>query len=60
MPDGFTIIKVDYDSNQDLRQKYGVTLQTTFVKVDADGNGTGKYVAYEEPTFEAVKRNFLL
>lgn len=59
VPDGFTVIKVDYDSNQELRKKYGVTIQTTFVKVDAQGNGTGTYVAYEEPTFSAVKRNFL-
>lgn len=60
VPDGLTVIKVDYDSNQSLRQKYGVTIQTTFVKVDADGKSTGKYVAYEEPTFDSVKRNFLL
>ncbi|MEO7147752.1 MAG: thioredoxin domain-containing protein [Terrimesophilobacter sp.] len=46
VPDGVTIIKVDYDSNQDLRQKYGVTIQTTFVKVDASGNELEKFVPY--------------
>jgi thiol-disulfide isomerase/thioredoxin len=56
---GWTIIKVDYDSHQALRQKYGVTLQTTFVKVDDQGNKLSSYVAYDEPTLEAVKRNFL-
>lgn len=60
VPDGFTVIKVDYDTNQGLRQKYGVTIQTSFVKVDSQGNAGGKYVAYDEPTFDSVKRNFLL
>jgi len=59
IPDGITIVKVDYDSNQNLRKKYGVTLQTTFVKIDQNGNLVDKYVAYDEPTFDAVKRNFL-
>lgn len=59
VPDGYVILKVDYDSNQDLRKKYGVTLQTTFVKIDDKGNLISKYVAYDEPTFEAVKKNFL-
>lgn len=60
IPEGLTILKVDYDTNQGLRQKYGVTLQTTFVKIDAQGNRIGKpYIAYDEPTFDAVKRNFL-
>ncbi len=59
VPDGVTVIKVDYDSNQALRKKYGVTLQTTFVKVDDRANLVDKYVAYNEPTFDAVKRNFL-
>lgn len=59
VPDGVTILKVDYDSNQALRQKYGVTLQTTFVEVDKDGNEIETYVAYNEPTFDSVKSNLL-
>lgn len=59
VPDGVTILKVDYDTNVELRQKYGVTLQTTLVKVDSDGNLLGKYVAYNEPTLESVKENLL-
>jgi thiol-disulfide isomerase/thioredoxin len=46
VPDGVTIIKVDYDDHQDLRQKYGVTIQTTFVKVDSSGNEIEKFVPY--------------
>lgn len=59
VPEGFTIIKVDYDSHQDLRKKYGVKLQTTFVKIDDSGAKTDLYVAYDEPTFDSVKRNFI-
>lgn len=59
IPDGVTVIKVDYDSNQALRQKYGVTIQTTFVRVDDEGNLVEKYVAYDEPTFDSVKENLL-
>ena len=59
VPAGVTVIKVDYDTNQALRQKYGVQLQTTLVLVDDDGNLVKKYVAYDEPTIEAVKDNLL-
>jgi thiol-disulfide isomerase/thioredoxin len=57
--DGYTILKLDYDSNQDLRKMYGITLQTTFVKVDEKGNFQEKYVAYNEPTLAALQRDFL-
>lgn len=59
IPTGVTIIKVDYDTNQALRQKYGVTIQTTLVKVDDSGNLIKKYVAYDEPTLETIKENLL-
>ncbi|NYF11420.1 thiol-disulfide isomerase/thioredoxin [Leifsonia sp. AK011] len=54
LPDGVTVIKVDYDSNQELRQKYGVTLQTTFVRVDASGEKVESFVAYDDPRVQAV------
>ena len=59
IPGGVTVFKIDYDSNQALRQKYGVTLQTTFVKVDNQGNKIESYVAYEEPVFSSVERELL-
>lgn len=37
-PDGLTILKIDYDNSTELRQKYGVTIQHTFVQVDKAGN----------------------
>jgi thiol-disulfide isomerase/thioredoxin len=41
LPEGFQILKADFDSSTALRQKYGVTQQSTFVKVDKDGNKVG-------------------
>lgn len=59
IPDGVTIIKVDYDSSQKLKQKYGVTVQTTLVSVDDAGNLIKKYVAYSTPSLEALIKNVL-
>ena len=59
VPDGVTIFKVDYDSNQDLRQEYGVTIQTTLVKVDDNGDLIDSYVAYEDPTLDNVSAALL-
>lgn len=59
IPSGVTIIKVDYDTNQTLRQKYGVTIQTTLVKIDDNGGLIKKYVAYDEPTLAVLKSNLL-
>jgi thioredoxin-related protein len=59
VPEGTTIMKVDYDSNQELRQKYGVTIQTTLVLVDDQGDKIDSYVAYEEPTLNSVQSALL-
>ena len=59
LPANTTILKVDYDTNQKLRQKYGVTIQTTVVKIDADGGRVESYVAYDEPTFASVESALL-
>lgn len=59
VPSGVTIIKVDYDSNQQLKKKYGVNLQTTLVRVDDSGGLVKKYVAYDEPNLSAIVRNLL-
>jgi thiol-disulfide isomerase/thioredoxin len=34
---GITLLKIDYDTATDLKKQYGVTSQSTFVKVDATG-----------------------
>ena len=58
IPDNLTIFKVDYDTNQALRQKYGITLQTTVVQIDDAGGKVKSFVAYDSPTFDAVKAAF--
>ena len=37
VPSGLTVLEVDYDNAKELRKKYGVTYQHTFVQVDASG-----------------------
>lgn len=44
IPAGLTLLKADYDTQLDLRKKYKVTSQHTFVKVDAQGNLIKKWV----------------
>ncbi len=38
IPSNLTLLSTDYDKETTLKQKYGVTTQHTFVKVDKDGN----------------------
>lgn len=57
VPEGTTIFKVDYDNAQDLRKKYGVTLQTTVVKVDEKGNLISKFTPYQKPTLQNALDN---
>lgn len=44
LPVDVNLLKVDYDSQSDLKKKYGVTGQTTFVWVDAKGNSLKKWM----------------
>jgi thiol-disulfide isomerase/thioredoxin len=43
IPSDLTIVVVDYDDSDDLKRKYGVTLQHTFVQIDAAGNELAKW-----------------
>lgn len=54
IPAGMTIFKVDFDTATDLRQQYGVTLQTTIVYVDDDGELLTKGVLYDDTTLDAL------
>jgi thiol-disulfide isomerase/thioredoxin len=54
VPSGVTVLKVDYDSRQDLRQRYGVTIQTTVVALDDAGDGVATFVAYDDPTLDSA------
>lgn len=37
IPSGLSILKVDYDTESELKKKYGVTYQHTLVQVSSDG-----------------------
>ena len=52
IPAGVHILKVDYDNEIALRQKYGVTVQHTFVQVDAKGTAMQKFM--DETTISGV------
>ncbi len=49
LPDGLAVVKVDYDSASELRQRYGVTIQHTFVHIDASGNEIDKWTGSLSP-----------
>lgn len=48
IPDGVQILKADYDTETALKDKYGVDIQTTFVKVDDAGEMISRWVGYEQ------------
>ena len=54
IPAGVTVLKTDYDSNDELKKKYGVTYQHTFVQVDASGNMITKWNGGD---IDALKQN---
>lgn len=58
VPVGYTIFKVNYDTETALKKQYGVTLQTTLVEVDENGNEVKTFVAYDDPSLSAVINAF--
>ncbi len=45
IPAKTTVVSVDYDSHTDLRQQYKVTMQHTFIQVDAQGMESRRWVS---------------
>ena len=43
LPSDLSLLTVDYDSSTELKKKYGVTYQHTFVQVDETGNMLKKW-----------------
>lgn len=43
IPENVVLFKTDYDTSSELKKKYGVTYQHTFVQVDAEGNEITKW-----------------
>lgn len=61
VPENIQILKVDYDKSTDLRKKYGVTLQSTFVSVNSNGDQIAKWVGYgKDKSANAVLSNLKL
>jgi thiol-disulfide isomerase/thioredoxin len=54
IPSGVTIFKTDYDSNHELRLKYGVPRQTALVEIDDNGQLIQRHEAYANPSLSAV------
>lgn len=44
IPGGLNILKADFDTETELKKKYGIVSQHTYVMVDADGNEIKKWV----------------
>lgn len=47
IPAGLTVVKTDFDSSTELKQRYGVTVQHTFVQVDEQGEELTKWTGSE-------------
>lgn len=43
IPTDLTIVVVDFDTATEVRKKYGVTVQHTFVQIDPAGEAVGKW-----------------
>lgn len=43
IPSSLVIVVVDFDKETDLRKKYGVTIQHTFVQIDENGSALAKW-----------------
>jgi len=52
LPQGTVILKADYDTENKLRQEYGITTQATVVVIDKSGNAMPTLFG---PTFEELK-----
>jgi thioredoxin 1 len=43
LPADVVVFKTDYDTEKELKKKYGITYQHTFVLVDNEGNSIKKW-----------------
>lgn len=55
IPEGVTILDLNYDDSTALKQKYGVTYQHTLVQVDSSGNQITKWTG--SPTLASLVMN---
>lgn len=55
IPSDLTLLKLDFDSNKELRKKYGVVVQHTLVQVDGQGNKINSWTG--SPTLQSIINN---
>ena len=55
LPSDLTIVIVDFDTATDMKKKYGVTIQHTFVQVDPEGTELAKWAG--SVTVDEVEKN---
>lgn len=56
IPSNVVILKTDYDKESELKRKYGITYQHTFVQVDEQGNEITKWSGGD---IQELKNNLL-
>jgi len=59
LPDDMVILKADYDTETELKKKYGVTQQTTMVQVDGEGNKINLWIANAFDDINAIEENLM-
>ncbi|MBI2551650.1 thioredoxin family protein [Candidatus Uhrbacteria bacterium] len=52
LPKGVTLLKADYDTEQNLKTQFAISYQHTFVQIDADGNVLSKWSGGDIPELE--------
>ena len=58
IPPGIQVLEVDYDKAADLKKQHGVTLQSTFVKVDQNGAQISKWSGYgKDKSLQSILKN---
>lgn len=58
IPSGVTIFKANFDLETQLKQRYGVTQQTTIIEVNDQGDELKQFNAYYEPSLQALVKEF--
>lgn len=51
IPEGVTVLRINYDNAAELKTKYGVVTQHTFVQIDQSGNALATWVGGDIENF---------
>lgn len=58
VPEGNQVLEINYDTASELKKQHGVTLQSTFVKVDTSGKQLSKWVGYgKDKSLQTILNN---